>query len=1140
MLHGFAKEAESALSKIREGIESFLRDPNQHEALEDAYQCMQSIKDASEMLGLQVLSDLILCLEEMVEDLATAPLPLHGTRRTWLRQAVEQLEGYLVSALSDDGQAQGDVIEMVRAFRRFKELPESGDKAAVQEILGVDVDMPASTAPAPVSSAPTASAPAEIQNGTPAVPQDEASDELVEGFWLEAEDYLNTIGRILPDIDKAPHQREQLQSVRRSVHTFKGAAGVVGFRPVAQLAHRMEDVLDELYEDSRPLTPQVKDLLLATFDTMDEFVRSKGHMSHFEAAAQTLYRSYTTVLEAQPAETSADTAVAPVGSAPAPQAEVPTTRQDEVSDELIEGFLLEAEDYLNIIGRTLPDIDQAPNQHEQILSVRRSVHTFKGAAGVVGFRTASQLAHHMENVLDELYEGHHPLTPQDKDLLLVTFDALDEFIRSKGHMSHFEATAQRLQNAYTTVWTGTPADVVPAQSAPEPASMAASASKPTSPEVQPVAPVSESTPEQPGAEGQDLAPSTVHQIADVLRVPLDRVDDLVRLVSELVISRSAYEQHLGRLTHQIDELRLSIERLRRTSTTVETQYEVRALGGQGLFAPQVVGANDRPREAKSVTPSQEFDILEFDRYSEFTLVARELTETTADMAALGQEFGDVLGDFDGYLTRQGRLTSEIQDKLMRLRMVPLATLATRLHRAVRVTARERAKAVEFVLEGDDVEFDKTMLEEMAEPLLHLLRNAVDHGIEPPATRQTLGKSQQGQIHLRAFREGTQVVLQLRDDGAGLDPQQLRAAAVRGGFVSEAEAAQRSDEQLYALIFKPGFSTAQEVSEISGRGVGMDVVQATVSRLKGHVTINSTPGQGITFTIRLPLTLAITRVLLVKAHGETLAVPLADVAQIVRLEPEAIERVGGVPAVRVDGQVLPVVWLGERLGLPQPTDSTTRLLPIVVVQAGERQVAFVVDELIGAREVVVKTLGSHLRRVHGVIGSTLMGDGSVVLILNPVELARDEQRQGTAPQKAAAKPRTTRAREVLDILIVDDSFSVRRVVSTLIKSVGWNPILAKDGLEALDIMQRATTPPDLILLDVEMPQMDGYEFTSTLRAQTAYRHLPIVMLTSRSGEKHRQKALEVGATEYLVKPYQDDVLLSTIRRLVPPAEGVSAA
>ena len=402
MLHGFAQEAESSLSKMREGIESFLRDPNQHEALEDAYQCMQSIKDASEMLGLQVLSDLTLRLEEIVEDIATAPLPLHETRRPWLRRAVDQLEGYLASALSDDGQAQGAVIEMVRAFRRFKELPESGDKAAVQEILGVEVDIPASTTPAPGASTPAASAPAERQHEATAAPQDEASDELVEGFWLEAEDYLNTLGRILPNIDKAPGQREQLQSVRRSVHTFKGAAGVVGFRPVSQLAHRMEDLLDELYEDSRPLTPQVQDLLLATFDAMDEFVRSKGHMSHFDATAQTLFRSYTTVLEAQPAETSADTAAAPVSSTPVHQADVPTTRQDEASDELVEGFWLEAEDYLNAIGRTLPTIDKAPDQREQILSVRRSVHTFKGAAGVVGFRTASQLAHHMEDVLDEI------------------------------------------------------------------------------------------------------------------------------------------------------------------------------------------------------------------------------------------------------------------------------------------------------------------------------------------------------------------------------------------------------------------------------------------------------------------------------------------------------------------------------------------------------------------------------------------------------------------------------------------------------------------------------------------------------------------------------------------------------------------
>jgi chemosensory pili system protein ChpA (sensor histidine kinase/response regulator) len=971
MLAGFAQEVQPTLSKMQHGIAQFLQDPRQRDALEDAYQCMQTMKDAAEMLRLPVLRHLALSLEEMVEDVATSSTTPSAPQSFWLQRATMHFENYLQRLLAGAEQEAASAAALVQAYRRFKQLPEADDKAVVTALLGEEIEMPPPESLPPSPPKPMPQAPVSVMPPSAQGP-DDASDELIEGFLMEAEDYLNTIGRTLPEVEKAADQRECLQRVRRSVHTFKGAAGVVGFRSASQLAHRMEDLLDELYAESRPYTAKVKDVLFATFD------------------------------------------------------------------------------------------------------------------------------------------------------------ALDEFIRTKGQMPTFDQVSARLQGVYATVWDEAPADVAP----PVTAVLTAAAAPAIQAPPVPVA-ATEEVPES--------AVAAVTQLADVLRVPLHRVDELVRLISELVISRSAYEQHLGRLTHQVDELRLSMERLQRTTTTIETQYEVRALADSpGFLSAPLAGSRTSARAATSVGSSQEFDALEFDQYSEFTLVARELSETTADISALGQEFKDVVSDFEGYLTRQSRLTSEIQDKLMRLRMVPLATMATRLHRAVRVTARERAKEAVLVLEGEHVEFDKTMLEDMAEPLLHLLRNAVDHGIEAPDVREQLGKSRQGTIHLHAFREGTQVVVQMRDDGAGLHPQKLRAAVVKGGFCTEEEAAQLTDEQLYSFIFKPGFSTASEVNEVSGRGLGMDIVQSIVSRLKGHVTIQSTPGQGVTFTMRLPLTMAITRVLMVKAYGETLALPLADVAQVMRIEPTAIEQVGGAPVIRLGEQILPVVRLGEQLHLPQPTDSTARVLPVVVVQTGETQVAFIVDELLGGREVVVKTLGSHLRRVHGVIGSTLMGDGSVVLILNPVELVRDARQQAAQARTAAVKARTPRAHEALEILIVDDSFSVRRVVANLIKSAGWLPILAKDGLEALHIIQHATTLPDLILLDVEMPQMDGYELTSTLRSQAAYRDLPIVMLTSRSGEKHRRKAFEVGATDYLVKPYQDDLLLSTVRRLVPQGHGVSAA
>jgi chemosensory pili system protein ChpA (sensor histidine kinase/response regulator) len=742
----------------------------------------------------------------------------------------------------------------------------------------------------------------------------------------------------------------------------------------------------------------------------------------------------------------------------------------------------------------------------------------------------------MEDLLDEIYDGHALLTQQAKDLLLATFDVLDDFLRDKRGQGQLAPSSQSLYQAYDVVL-GTPA---PAQMA---ADTGPASNVPASASVQDNVQAAEPLPESRAAGASDASSPPGSQAPDVLRVPLGRLDELVRLVSELIISRSAYEQHLGRLTRQVEEIRLSIERLRRLTATIETQYEVSALmGRQRGLTRQTAGQYPGLRgftSSAATSSAAEFDELEFDRYSEFHLVSRELSETTADIGALGQEFNDILGDFDSYLTRQGRLTSEVQDKLMQLRMVPLATLATRLHRTVRVTAKQKGKDIALVLEGEEVEFDKTMLEDMAEPLLHLLRNAVDHGIEAPLLRQELGKSPQGRIHLRAYREGTQLVLQVRDDGNGLAAHKIRAVAVQRGLLSESEAGQLSDEALYQLIFTPGFSTAAEISEISGRGVGMDIVHSTVSRLKGRISIDSAPGQGTTFTIRLPLTLAIARVLLVKAHSETFAIPLADVTQILRLEPEAIERVGATPVVRLAGQVLPVIRLGERLRLRQPADSSVRLLPVVVTQVADQQVAIIVDQLLGGREVVVKPLGTHLRRVQGLIGSTLMGDGSIVLILNPSELVQTVHHTASArpAAKSAVAPRSA---DNVQVLIVDDSFSVRRVVSNLINSIGWQPVLAKDGLEALDIIQRGERLPDVILLDVEMPQMDGYELTSTLRAHPSYRHLPIVMLTSRSGEKHRQKAFEVGATEYLVKPYRDETLLGVIRRLVSHAGGMTAA
>ena len=501
------------------------------------------------------------------------------------------------------------------------------------------------------------------------------------------------------------------------------------------------------------------------------------------------------------------------------------------------------------------------------------------------------------------------------------------------------------------------------------------------------------------------------------------------------------------------------------------------------------------------------------------------------MGTVGNELRNLIGDFDQLLNRQGRLSRDTQDRLMRIRMVPLTTLAAKLHRTVRVVAGQQHKDVEFLIQGADTELDKLVLEELADPLMHILRNAVDHGLEAADVRRAANKPERATIRVQAFSQGTQVILKVSDDGAGLNFDAIRETAARHGLVAASDLANLSEEELAAFIFLPGFSTARTVSEVSGRGVGMDIVRDKVQKLKGTVSVESHAGQGTTFTIRLPMTLAVTRALLVRASHETFALPMQSVVQILRLERKQIDKLGPSPVIRLGDETLPLVYLSEQLRLRAPADKTSANLPVLVLAAGDQKVAVAVEKILAGRDIVVKTLGSHLRKVKGLIGATLMGDGSVVPILDAADLV-GHTGAVTRPRSIVPAPHRLVSRaETPLLMVVDDSVSVRRVMTNLLKNSGWQVLEAKDGIDALEKLQQAERQPNLFLLDIEMPRMDGYELLTALRSQAEHRQSPIVMVTSRAGDKHRQKATRLGATDYVIKPYQDDELLSLLRNLL---------
>ena len=821
--------------------------------------------------------------------------------------------------------------------------------------------------------------------------------------------------------------------------------------------------------------------------------------------------------------------------------------------DMLEVFRMEAEEHVQNLSQNLEILAQEPDNREALQEIRRSAHTLKGSAAMVNLEPVTRVAHRMEDLLDRLYENTFTMTPAAFSALLTSTETLDALSRNLPD-AELEVQITELEASYDRILA--PVVIAPPAEIAAPTETVEVAETPQAKEVSETVATADAPPAEAGfaivgmplplVAEDNAAAEAAHakrQTGRVIRVPLARLDETVKLVSELLISRSMLEQKLTEMERQVQELRLSTARLQRASHRLEVDYETSTLGG-GWF-----GNAPRRNAAQPPTPAEplelelppqnlmaqtgswnngEFDELEFDRYTEFHRLSRELAETSGDTEAISQDCTLLLQDLDGLVLRQRRLVNELQERLMHLRMVPLGTLAPRLRRIVQVSASQLGKSAELSIEGEQIEMDTVVLDALADPLLHLLRNAVAHGIEMPEARRAHQKMPTGMIRLKVIQEGTEIIIRATDDGCGLNLHAIRSKALSNGLVSAHDLATMTDEQVSSLIFLPGFTTAEKINQVSGRGVGMDIIQAAVTQLKGVITIDSTPGSGTTFTIRVPVALAVTRALVVRDYGETYALPLNAVTRALTLDKTQTEMRDGQPHLRYEGTAYPLVRLGELLKLGGAPENRSNELPVLLMKSGDYSIALSLDELDESRDLVLKSLGAHLGRVPLLLGATIMGDGNVVPILNPVELVQ-QVATGTLKLRPVIRPRPAPKR-TLTVMMVDDSPSVRRIMSNLIKAQEWLPLSAKDGFDALEILGQAETPPDIILLDMEMPRMDGYELLTALRGQRQWAGIPVVMITSRAGDKHRRKAMELGASDYLIKPYQDEILCATIRRL----------
>jgi chemosensory pili system protein ChpA (sensor histidine kinase/response regulator) len=858
-----------------------------------------------------------------------------------------------------------------------------------------------------------------------------------------------------------------------------------------------------------------------------------------------------------------------------------STPSPEFDAEIAAIFVEEAAEILESSDAALALLAQNSNNVAPLEELQRHLHTLKGGARMAGVAVMGDFSHELESLLMRINQGGMGLDKSAYSLLQTSIDELHRMREeaSSGVVaapsaalmtrltSVVEATmmtpallqkdSEKLARIYADAEQDAKVDTKPESREEEPGSVLTEElaeelteelteelldSQPPTEVIQPgigeseqAAPLLVPEPENLGDLARDLisgkAPEPTGELPEDLlsasqQIPIPEVtprremarvdsamlEDLLNNAGEISISHSRMNQQVSSLQFNLEELGQTVQRLQGQLRKLEGETEA-----QILFRHQSEAEGD-----------EAFDPLELDRYSTIQQLSRGLAETASDVSSIKDLLQTITSDTESILLQQARTTSELQDTLMRTRMVPFEQHVPRLSRLVRQQAQESGKQVELLVEGSSGELDRQVMEKMLPPFEHMLRNAVVHGIEMPNKRTEAGKSAEAKIIIRFAREGSQVLIEISDDGAGLNLDAVRDKALEKGIIKPGQ--QVTDEEASQLILRSGLSTADKLTQSAGRGIGMNVVVSEISKLGGTLAIDTVQGKGCKFTVRLPYTLAITQAFIVKVGNETFALPLPSVEGVVRMSIEEFaERIAqDNPTVEHGGRQYRLRHLGSYLGMgPSKIASDEEYLSIILVDAGKNSTALVTDETAENREIVIKPISPLLAGIRGVAGATILGDGRVVIILDAPALVRSALAELPVQELSPSVDEDEGLPPLA--LVVDDSITMRRVTQRLLERNGMRVITAKDGVEALEVLQDHR--PEIVLLDVEMPRMDGYEFAGHVRNSDKHADLPIIMVTSRTGEKHRARAIELGVNDYLGKPYQESEMLEAMENLL---------
>ncbi len=1137
----FIEEAKEEIASIQRNLPVWAADRASSEALISTRRSFHTLKGSGRMVGAQLIGEFAWSIENLLNKIINQTLEPTPSMVSFITEASAALP-QLLEQLEIGRPPKLDVQLLMRQAGAFAD----GDPDAA-DLTGLSLRPPAPAA----------------------APEPGMDPVLAEIFVKEMRGHLAVIRQFLATVKSGTGQHSVEEPLYRACHTLLGSARMAGYEPAMKLAAPLAGHLRHYFESGVGISDAAADAVRAAATEIERMADSLTAGRPFEPEEGVL-KSLDVLTFREPPPAAA--AAAEAETAPTATEAEPGTATAEASafdPEIAAIFAEEAAEILDNSQAALQDVRHREDQ-PAIGMLQRFLHTLKGGARMAGVLSMGDLSHAIETSLSRMVEGR--ATPAALDLVQRGLDDLQQMRDAIdagrtpsatpgliGQLESFDAgrgapaAAPPAAERAPAEAASPPAAETPATEAPvlahvatvdlkdadfaqlgeiglgPPSALAAEPfEEPTIEEAlvidEPLVseeativerdvdvvvarPANQAPPPAPPPVAPTVAEPRAER-AETARVDAGLLDVLLNGAGEINIFQSRLSQQLHSIEFHLGELGGTVSRLREQLRKLEAETEAQIL-----------------HRHQDDDVESGFDPLELDRYSTIQQLSRALAESANDVASINELLHGLTTEAETLLTQQARVTSDLQTGLMQTRMVPFQRHVARLQRIVRQACADTRKQAELVVDGGANEIDRQVLESMLPPFEHLLRNAIAHGIEKPEVRSKRGKPEAGQVFMKVRREGSEVIVEVGDDGAGLDLAAIRRKAYEKGLLAENQ--KITDEQAVELILQPGFSTASELTQAAGRGVGMDVVDNEVKKLGGSMRIETRTGEGTQFLMRLPYTLAITHALIVNVGEETFALPLPTVEGITRLSRDKILKhlTEDEPKLDYGGIGYRIQHLGSLVGAaPSALPEDENAVSLVLIRAGDSSTALLMDSLEGSREIVVKTLGPHIASVPGVTGATILGDGRVIMILDPGTLVRAHR--PVEALRAAAQPKTSTQ---LAALVVDDSITMRRVTQRLLERRGAKVFTARDGLDAITVLQEHAV--DVILLDIEMPRMDGYQFATHVRNDPKQKHLPIIMITSRSGEKHRAKAIEIGVNDYLSKPYQESQLIAAIEALV---------